>query len=161
MADLFFPLQKITIPSPIFNHLTTNLTIKAYQKLIRINKKFFNLSGRLIVLKDLYILKENGTILEIQHSKPIIDSRVEAKKAKFWICGKLTFFYPIWLKYIIRCDITELNLAHDNLSFDNFKFLVNKVEILRLSNVRIFNSNQEKLTLGDIMAMIPRLATFA
>uniref|UniRef100_A0AC34FW52 Uncharacterized protein n=1 Tax=Panagrolaimus sp. ES5 TaxID=591445 RepID=A0AC34FW52_9BILA len=83
--------------------------------------------------------------------------------SRLWFTGKLSMRLNVvksLIRFTWRCDITALDLCYQELTADEFSKIFQNLKNLNFDRSEVFTSTGERLTVGDILAMVPQLVEF-
>uniref|UniRef100_A0A914QZJ3 Uncharacterized protein n=1 Tax=Panagrolaimus davidi TaxID=227884 RepID=A0A914QZJ3_9BILA len=142
-------------------YILKNCSGIVYEKLVR-TCKYFYFVARIVPVKDY----NNGNFGCVRKSKtaPIVEKVVESKSIaiKLWFTGKLYLCAPgnSLINFMWRCDVTELGLSEQELTRDEFLKITQNVKELNFYQSKVFSATGQRLTIGDILALVPQIVHF-
>ena len=160
--------QVISLPDPMFWYLFPRISGRLWEKLIRTCKMFFA-KLQVVPIRELFdsnrtaqgIWKcwgETGNASEIRINEIPYKIRVTATfEQKF---SNLEFnAVSMLIPKIVACDLKSLTLSHQNITMDEFMFLIHggAVEHLVLKDVIISASENVQVPLETVIAKVPKI----
>uniref|UniRef100_A0AC34FLS3 Uncharacterized protein n=1 Tax=Panagrolaimus sp. ES5 TaxID=591445 RepID=A0AC34FLS3_9BILA len=160
VKDVFSKYQQQDFAFPLLSmmkYIMKNCSGLVYEKLVRTCKYFYSVQ-RVLAVND---FTDSG---RTEEKKALNRKKVEIlKNQKLWFTGTLnmsTNGVKSLLNFIWRCDITELRLSEQELTAAEFSKISENLKTLYVNRSKIFSSEGQRLTVGDILAMVPQLIDF-
>uniref|UniRef100_A0A914PX63 F-box domain-containing protein n=1 Tax=Panagrolaimus davidi TaxID=227884 RepID=A0A914PX63_9BILA len=155
--------QEFIFPINVWDKIVTNLTGSSWINLQR-TCKFFYFKSDIICVKNLEIVPNDGKIKE-RNKKPMMKNLIltsdNKSEIKFFVYDKLHIRTrrPISSIFsrIMKCNLEELIIEYNNLTWNEYLFLVDggRIKKLSLEGANIKHSNGDSVLLEDIMSQIP------
>uniref|UniRef100_A0A914NXQ3 Uncharacterized protein n=1 Tax=Panagrolaimus davidi TaxID=227884 RepID=A0A914NXQ3_9BILA len=155
--------QEFIFPLNVWDKIITNLTGSSWINLQR-TCKFFYFKSNIICVKNLEIVPNDGNVKK-RIKKPMMKNlklTSDYKNGiKFFVYDKIHIRTrrPISSIFsrIMKCNLEELIVEYNNLTWNEYLFLVDggRIKKLSLEGVNIKHSNGDSVLLEDIMSQIP------
>ena len=164
--------QRFTLPEDTIIHMAKNpLSPEVYHKLIKCCKYFW-LKNPVITLNNLHHFYGDNyyTAVKVNGIRNKQRLKIENLTEKLWIHQDLVLcnnrnklMASSLIERIYRCDLIQLGLSHQILTFDEFRKLTlpRTLEVLFLNDITVKNDDGTVVPFLKLIELLPNLQNFS